>query len=119
MAESKSKPGPKPRPIADRFARFVRYTDDLFGCWLWTGSVNSKGYGRIWYPPHRFVFVHRLAWTLAYGPVPDGLCVLHRCDTPRCVRPDHLFLGTIRDNNHDMMRKGRDRFRGRPSCRTS
>lgn len=51
--------------------------------------------------------VHRVAWTVAYGSIPDGLCVLHHCDNPPCVRPDHLFLGTVIDNNADRDAKGR------------
>jgi hypothetical protein len=50
---------------------------------------------------------HRYAWELTYGPIPEGLSVLHRCDVPRCVRPDHLFLGTQADNLADMTAKGR------------
>lgn len=54
---------------------------------------------------------HRLVWELTFGPIPPGICVLHRCDTPRCVRPEHLFLGTLSDNAQDMHNKGR-------GCRT-
>lgn len=76
------------------------------GCALWTGCLFRDGYGRIdigcW--PRR---AHRIAWTIAHGPIPAGLWVLHRCDTPRCVNPAHLFLGTHQDNIDDMVRKGR------------
>jgi HNH endonuclease len=105
--------GPKPTPLATRFTRHFR--KDPTGCWVWIGAVNNKGYGVIGTGPHTTITAHRAAWILTHGAIPHGLCVLHRCDTRHCVRPDHLFLGTIRDNNHDMMRKGRDRFRGRPS----
>ena len=75
-------------------------------CWLWQRYIQSMGYGqaeiagRIW-------LAHRLAWTLWHGPIPKGLMVLHRCDTPACVNPEHLFLGTARDNMQDAINKGR------------
>jgi hypothetical protein len=77
-------------------------------CWLWNGSTNHGGYGQT-YMKYRPVSAHRLAWTLEYGPIPDGAWVLHRCDTRNCVRPEHLFLGTPKDNTQDMLAKGRHR----------
>lgn len=77
-------------------------------CWLWTGSQFAKGYGRV----RRGKIVlqaHRVAWELNNGPVPACQCVCHRCDTPNCVRPDHLFLGTAEENNIDRDTKGRQR----------
>ena len=56
------------------------------------------------------MYAHRVAWMLAHGPIPRGMNVLHRCDVPRCVNPDHLFLGTQHDNVRDMIAKGRARF---------
>ena len=79
-------------------------------CWLWTGRVVGRPpndlYGQMrWYG--RETLAHRISYTLAKGPIPPGKLVLHTCDTPRCVRPSHLFLGTHQDNVDDMMAKGR------------
>lgn len=75
-------------------------------CWGWTAGCNRAGYGQFKHG-ERIVGAHRMAWKLERGPIPEGLCVLHRCDTPGCVNPDHLFLGTNADNSQDMVRKGR------------
>jgi hypothetical protein len=79
------------------------------GCWIWLGARNNQGYGNFGSqrlrPRHRKA--HRISWELAHGAIPPGLCVLHHCDNPPCVNPDHLFLGTKQDNVDDMMRKGR------------
>lgn len=75
-------------------------------CWLWTGTVLKGGYGKLGIE-RKHHLAHRVAWALSFGPVPDGMLVLHRCDVRRCVRPDHLFLGSQADNIHDMRSKGR------------
>jgi hypothetical protein len=77
-------------------------------CWEWRGCRNRLGgYGRLSIDGQR-VLAHRVAWEMEQGPVPDGIRVLHRCDNPPCVRPDHLFLGTQADNIADMRAKGRE-----------
>lgn len=96
-------------------ARFWPKVNKADGCWLWTGSVTGGGgmqHGQFTLPrrpdrtqPH--IYAHRLSWELAYGPIPNGLQVCHKCDVPRCVRPEHLFLGTQFDNLADARRKGR------------
>lgn len=76
------------------------------GCWLWTGSPGAGGYG-VLVTGRKTMKAHRASWIVHRGPIPDGCKVCHRCDTPACVNPDHLFLGSQRDNVHDMVRKGR------------
>lgn len=88
------------------FDRFWNKVDRSGDCWTWQGSRDRKGYGRV-SVNQRPVLAHRFSWTLSHGPIPDGLCVLHKCDNPPCVNPEHLFLGTIADNNRDMVAKGR------------
>lgn len=76
------------------------------GCWLWTACVNSKGYGRIGVGLEVHL-AHRLSYETHIGPIPKGMCVCHKCDTPSCIRPDHLFLGTNLENRTDSVNKGR------------
>lgn len=79
---------------------------DARGCLRWTGSHTEKGYGKVDYQGKQWR-VHRLAWTIRYGPIPDGLNVCHRCDVTDCFEDTHLFLGTQLINIHDMINKGR------------
>jgi DNA-binding CsgD family transcriptional regulator len=76
------------------------------GCWTWTGGTSGFGHGAFW-DGERQEIAHRFSWRLHHGPIPDGIYVLHHCDNPPCVRPDHLFLGTQRDNIRDASAKGR------------
>jgi len=80
------------------------------GCLEWRGRVNAQGYGMVIYNDREWR-VHRLMWTITNGPVPQGLYVLHKCDNRICCEPDHLFIGTQRDNIADMIAKGRGRWR--------
>ena len=82
------------------------HPEPMSGCWLWTGGTTAGGYG----VSHRR-YAHRESYRLHYGEIPDGLCVLHKCDTPPCVNPRHLFLGTRTDNAADKTRKGRAALR--------
>lgn len=76
------------------------------GCWNWQGRRQPFGYGQF-DVARKPQAAHRVAFCLTYGPVSKGLCVLHHCDNPSCVRPDHLFVGTRADNQRDMVAKGR------------
>lgn len=76
------------------------------GCWNFVGASAGSGYGLTGYAGRK-IYAHRAAWLLSHFVIPDGLSVLHRCDNRRCVNPEHLFLGTLRDNAHDMVVKGR------------
>jgi HNH endonuclease len=75
-------------------------------CLVWTRSQNNKGYGNIWWKG-RVEKAHRMSWTAFVGPIPDGLHCLHHCDWPGCIRLDHLYLGTNKDNVDDRERRGR------------
>lgn len=78
------------------------------GCWLWTGATNHNGYGVMLNAKRKTVRAHRVCFEAANGPIPDGSHVCHTCDTPCCVNPDHLWLGSIKDNAIDKTRKGRN-----------
>lgn len=86
------------------------------GCWLWLGNWTQNGYGAVKHSGRWLTGAHRLFYELHRGEIPDGLLVCHKCDTPVCVNPDHLFLGTQSDNMRDKVRKGRHKIRTRSAA---
>lgn len=93
----------KKASIEERFFDKVNKTDS---CWLWTGSLTSRGYGSIGVDGKN-VSAHRLSYMLFNGDIPDGFVVCHSCDVPACVNPEHLWVGTASDNMKDMVAKNR------------
>ncbi len=94
----------KPRDLRTAFMK--SFTTPEEGCWEWMRNKYKQGYGQITSFQKSYL-AHRLAWEYAFGSIPDGMFVCHKCDNPSCVRPDHLFLGTPLTNMRDKISKGR------------
>lgn len=102
--------------VRNRLLRLIKVSADT-GCWLWQGSVRGYGYGCITIgsrtdKSRRNAQAHRVCYEQFVGPIPDGLVLLHECDTPACINPKHLSPGTHKDNWKDMHKKGRSRTDG-------
>lgn len=98
------------RPLEERFHEKYEIVEPG-GCWVWMAGTSSTGYGLV-HTGSRMERAHRMSWELHNGPIPEGkgyhgTCVLHRCDVPSCVNPNHLFLGSQAENMADMNAKGR------------
>ena len=95
----------KSQVLQKRFESKVTYVP-FCGCHLWSASVNNFGYGKFGIYP-KWVLAHRYAWELENGPIPEGKCVLHHCDTPSCVNSKHMYIGDKRDNAQDREKRNR------------
>lgn len=95
---------PKSRSVEERFWENVKKTDS---CWLWTGNKHPRGYGKIWTSKRKCEMTHRLSLKLHGKELPPWCVVMHTCDNPSCVNPDHLQIGTHKDNQIDKVVKGR------------
>jgi hypothetical protein len=90
----------------ERFLQHV-HPEPNSGCWLWTGGLKCRGYGGFRLRKDRYTFSHRISYELFVGEIPKGLHVCHKCDNPFCVNPEHLFVGTSKQNMEDRDSKGR------------
>lgn len=99
------------RPIIPVEVRFsTKYLiNEVTNCWEWTKATNNIGYGMFRFDSNGMRTAHRVSYELYNGPIPKGMIVCHTCDNPKCVNPDHLWLGTQLDNYLDMVSKGRNK----------
>lgn len=93
------------RPLEDRFWEKVLIAP-FYECWEWSAFCNSLGYG-MFRIGKRMPLAHRVSYELNIGAIPNGLLICHKCDNPRCVRPEHLYAGTDADNSRDRVSRGR------------
>lgn len=97
-------------PLATLEERFLVQVDKSDGCWIWTGTIGSNGYGLI-KDNYRTRTAHRVSYELHKGPIPQGLMICHTCDVKACVNPEHLYAGDAFDNMRDKKERGRQNIR--------
>ena len=97
-----------PSILAKKLAEKVS-PEPMSGCWLWSGLHDGVGYGVIVVGHDTRFAAHRVSYSLYKGEIPVGMCVLHKCDVRSCCNPEHLFIGTKKQNSQDMVSKGRNK----------
>jgi hypothetical protein len=95
-------------PAGERLLKRITINEET-GCWEWQGAVNNIGYGMI-RDGKKMRTTHRVSYEYHTGDIPDDKCVLHTCDNRKCANPDHLWIGTHKENIEDMISKGRDNW---------
>ena len=101
----KVKLGRPPTPVSTRF--WAKVVKQKGGCWIFTSTHGGTDYGMLSVSSGEEYLAHRISWEIHNGKIPNGLLVLHHCDVPKCVNPDHLYLGTRQQNMDDMVSRGR------------
>lgn len=96
---------PISKPVEERLFGNINIT--AVGCWEWNGNKRPDGYGTIYSYVHKMMRAHRMSWLVVNGEIPKDMDVLHKCDNPPCINPDHLWIGTDADKVRDMDKKGR------------
>jgi hypothetical protein len=96
---------PITQTVEERFNKKYKINETT-DCWEWQYATNNLGYG-FFRNNDKMRLAHRVSYEINNGPIPSGMCVCHLCDNPVCVNPDHLWLGTVKENMHDMIKKGR------------
>ena len=88
--------------------KLTRYNVSVNGCWIWNSTTDKDGYGVFTHHRNKQIRAHRASYEFYVGSIPNDVFICHKCDTPSCINPNHLFIGTAKDNTRDMMTKGRD-----------
>lgn len=99
--------------LLERFFAKIDFGPHTSGCHIWIGGKNQQNYGQFNAGGKQFR-AHRFCYLTFIGPIPEGMFVCHSCDNPPCVNPDHLWIGTAKDNSDDKFKKGREGNSGRP-----
>ncbi len=106
----------RPKPFTGEWFKAYTELEPGKGCVLYTGFADPLGYCRVYWKGKGGVLMHRVAYEVAFGPFDPGMKVCHRCDVPNCINPEHLYLGTQKDNLREMFAKGRARPRGKATA---